>query len=316
MQTSGLSLADGVLLAHALAAKVAEDKGCRVLFVKGPIAEAFDLRTHRTSSDVDVWVAPDDFHRYLAGLEAVGWRRRELAPAPRILEMHSTTMLHDQWPCDIDVHHMFPGMLADPELVFDDLWRHRTTVEVAGQPVPACDRAGTAVTTALHALRDMQVARNISEFEHLVRALQRDLTLDERDRIRHIATTDGAAQTLAPLLTRLGITPPRPPADPEYELLWQDWELRRRNNTGTSRWVHDLHRAPWRRKPVLLWQAALLPGDSFRRLHPDVGPRARDLWLARAARLGRGILALPGAVSTSWSVAHYNRVARLGQRQR
>lgn len=304
MQTSDLTLADGVPLAHPLAARVAQEQDCRALFIKGPVAEAFGLRAPRVSSDVDVWTAPADCDRFIAGLESIGWRRRKLVASPRILTMHSTTMLHDRWPCDIDVHHMFPGMLADPVATFDAMWSHRTTVEVAGAPVPTCGRLGTAAIIALHALRDMQVHRNQVEFDYLVHALQGSLSPSDRSRLAEIARVCGAAQTLAPLLEALDITPPAPPTTQSYRRQWLDWELRRQDNSGTNRWIQNVRRAPWRHRPRELWNAVFLPEAMFRTLHPDVGPSRADLWRARLARFGRGAAALPRATRTAWKVYH------------
>lgn len=301
MRERRLPLSDAVPLAHTLASRVAEQHDCRVLFIKGSVAEAYRLRPHRLSSDVDVWASPDDFERYLTALRRFGWRERELRPAPRILELHSTTLIHDSWPCDIDVHRVFPGMLAEPQDTFDHLWDHRSGVDVAGVSIPACDRMGTAVVTALHALRDMHVERNRAEFAYLVDTLRDSLTRAERERLVEIASATGAAQTLGPFLERLRIQPPEPPSDAAYVHRWHDWEWRRQNNNPTSRWVREAIRRPFYKVPARLWRAVVLPGDLFWQLHPEVEPTRRAMWIARGRRLGRGAAALPGVVSVAWS---------------
>lgn len=313
METSHLTLADAVHLAHPLAARIADENGCRVLFIKGPVAEALCLRPHRVSQDVDVWVEPDKYPIFISALSAVGWRPRPLPDAPRILTMHSTTMIHERWPCDIDVHYMYPGLLADRRAVFDDLWAHRTSVEVAGWLVPACGRVDSAAIIALHALRDIQVERNRYEFDYLLDALRRSVTDDERRRLAQLARVCGASQTLAPLLHALNIDPPEPPDDPEYVERWLAWEVRRKDNSGTSRWIQLVRRAPWHQRPLILWRAAFLPASSFQALHPDVGARQTDLWRARVQRFGRGAAALPKATRTAWQV--YHRERRTGRRE-
>ncbi len=301
MRERHLPLPDAVPLAHALASRVAERDGCKALFIKGHVAEAYELRRHRVSSDVDVWLSPDDFECYLDALHSLGWTERQLRPAPRILALHSTTMIHESWPCDIDVHRAFPGMLAEPQDAFDHLWRHRSQVEVAGTMIPACDRMGTAVVTALHALRDMHVERNRVEFDYLTKVLRESVGSTDSARLVEIASAVGAAQTLEPLFRALRIEAPDPPSDPVYLHRWHDWEWRRKNNNPTSRWLREAVRRPYRNVPARLWRAVILPGDLFRQLYPEVGPRRRDMWAARGRRIGRGLSALPGVVGVAWT---------------
>ncbi|WP_446664564.1 nucleotidyltransferase family protein [Flexivirga sp. B27] len=163
----------GVELAHALTADVAARHDCRVLFIKGPVATVQDLRPARTSTDVDVWVEPEKHGTLIRALAEHGWRRRVLPDGPRILESHSVTLLHDDWPCDIDVHRYFPGLLAEPRAVFDFLWDRHETVELAGVSIPACDRLAAALVLAAHQLRDFDVDRNKNEYRWLLDRLRK-----------------------------------------------------------------------------------------------------------------------------------------------
>lgn len=124
---------EAIRLAYALTAKAADLTGVRVLAIKGLVADFHGLRAERTPADVDVLVEPDGFADFTRQLEEWRWRIRlgEFTnfPAPQ----HSLTFINDQWPCDIDAHHRFPGFLAEPPQVFDALWERRQLLPVAGQ---------------------------------------------------------------------------------------------------------------------------------------------------------------------------------------
>ncbi|HEV7171578.1 MAG TPA: hypothetical protein VGN50_01660, partial [Pedococcus sp.] len=126
MEQTTLTLDEAVLLAHGLVQRLADSVGARVLFVKGPTAVAVGARPPRPSSDVDVLVDPASFETLCAAIEGVAWVRRH-APMPvsRAADLafdHSAHFIHEEWPCDLDVHFCFPGFFADPPAVFDALW--------------------------------------------------------------------------------------------------------------------------------------------------------------------------------------------------
>ena len=92
-----------------------------------------------------------------AALESCGWRRRgapsssahQLVHASKYLFEHSVHYIHDEWPCDLDIHYNFPGFLAPDDVVFEELWARRATVEVAHWPVPCPDLLGQLLIVAL-----------------------------------------------------------------------------------------------------------------------------------------------------------------------
>ena len=149
-----LALAEAVPLAHALVARAARDHDVRVLFIKGPVAAEQGLRPRRPSVDVDVLVDPMRRGLLAAVLDDLGWVDENPYLSPTVLPQHSLTHRHHSWPCELDLHDRFPGFFADPQAVFEALWARRTTVRVAGQDIPAPDRAGHALVLALHSLRD------------------------------------------------------------------------------------------------------------------------------------------------------------------
>ena len=112
---SGLRLRaeEAVPLAHALIARLADDLGLRALAIKGPAVALQGLREPRTSADVDVLVHPRDLEPLVEGVVALGWRRQVAGTYASIMPPHSVNLLSDRWPIGIDVHHYYPGFLAD-----------------------------------------------------------------------------------------------------------------------------------------------------------------------------------------------------------
>ena len=182
MSETALSTPEAVLLAHALVARLADDAGARVLFIKGPTAVAQGVRPPRPSSDVDVLVEPQSFEAVCAALERCGWELRapdsSLQHAGDLAFEHSAHYIHRQWSTDIDVHYLFPGFLAPPQQVFDALWSRRDSVQIAGVAVPAPDRLGQSLVVALHALRDPQFELSRQDLDHLERFMG-ELALSE-----------------------------------------------------------------------------------------------------------------------------------------
>jgi hypothetical protein len=116
-----LSIPEGVLLGHALASRVADNLGIRAFFIKGPASVIQGLRQAKTSSDVDIFVAPSSLEQMLQGLRERCWRERPVDPDSKNLPKHSITLEHPDWPCCIDVHYRlsttaFQGWKIPPHL--------------------------------------------------------------------------------------------------------------------------------------------------------------------------------------------------------
>ncbi len=62
-------------------------------------------------------VDPASFETLCAAIEGLGWIRRHAPmPVPRAADLafdHSAHFIHEQWPCDLDLHFSFPGFFAD-----------------------------------------------------------------------------------------------------------------------------------------------------------------------------------------------------------
>ena len=103
MRVNEIALSEAVPLAHALVDRIAEERGVRVLFIKGPTAVEQGLRPPRASLDVDALVDPARRHLLAARLADLGWVDEHPYTSPTVLPMHSLTYRHVSWPCELDL---------------------------------------------------------------------------------------------------------------------------------------------------------------------------------------------------------------------
>lgn len=291
-----VGLSEAVPLAHALVARVAEDVGVRVLFLKGPAAVAQGLRAPRVSVDVDALVDPARRSVLAGRLTELGWVDERPYTSPTVLPMHSLTHRHPSWPCELDLHDRFPGFFADPQEVFERLWAGRVSVEVAGRPIPAPDRAGQALVLALHELRDPHDPVKAHALGDLVERVTSFSAGDSLRDLAELARDLGAADTAAPFLDRVGApSPGRGTTDPAD---LRAWRLRTQPHASVAGWVDQLRHLPPYRWPRFLWYATFLTEDELRLDDPNLPPGRRALLGARVRRLRRGLRGLPGAVGS------------------
>ncbi|MBO0982886.1 nucleotidyltransferase family protein [Rathayibacter sp. SD072] len=246
-----LTVDEAVHLAHALAAHLAESQGVRALFIKGPTAHAQGIRERRVSSDVDVIVHPLDVDAFVTALTGHGWRVRPERFAPRAYPVHSITLFHPRWPCDIDVHDRYPGFFADPERVFDVLWEARESVEIAHRGVTVPSPMAGAIIVALHALKDPLLARSASEARGVI-ALLGSLDEPSRDDLIRLVERTRSVYPLRTILDAVNIRATDDLTAAERRI----WELR---VAGTGRssyhWALALAEASAMRKLGLVFSA-------------------------------------------------------------
>lgn len=260
------------------------------------------VRPPRPSSDVDVLCEPMGVKRLGMALQSCGWRRRTpesftkgFEHASAYMFEHSVHYIHDEWPCDLDIHFNFPGFLAPDEVVFEELWARRITVTIANMSVPAADPLGQAAVIGLHALRDARASHE-RDLEHLLRVL-RALPQADQAVMSQLAAVTGASETLRPVLQSAGILV-QPSAWAESEAL-RRWGARTENaGTYTTTWILELRATPWRRKPLVVWRAVFLPKDVLMSSHVGQTPHWRNVtrfrvkrWLRAARHLRRGVAA-------------------------
>jgi len=258
-----------VQLCAALVQSLAETLRMRALILKGSAATIHGFRPLLQSSDVDVLLSRVDAGRLMVALEGRGWRRRRTAPAPRQFELHSETLFHPDWPCDIDIHWRYPGLFAAPEVVLDRLWETSTTAQVAGRDVRMTDATGTALILAVHALRDPERPRSETDLAAVVARL-RDPAFAQR--FRGEVLLHRAQYPLRKLFLRCGETPPGHDLTPEER---ENWDLEVQSSGSTTlHWYVAFVGAPMLKKPRLvlsLFRALLLAVAASRSGYPNGG---------------------------------------------
>jgi hypothetical protein len=294
MTHTAIRLEEAVPLGYAVCARLASDHGVRLLAIKGPVLAEQGLRTKKTSADIDVLVDPAGVDAFCAALEAIGWHDGGYYATPRILPRHSVTHRHPLWPSEIDVHHWFPGFLADPSVVFDVLWDRSTSVELAHVAVKAPDPVAHVALEALHYLRDGATLWGRAELEALESRIAVLWSGQERRELAELAQETGAADTLAPFLDAIGA--PRAVPSRETVVPLRDWQMRAGAAHGeVLPWLVNLRRTSWHRRPAAVARAAWPVEQQMRSADPSLGDSWGDLMRARWLRLKRGLRILPRA---------------------
>lgn len=288
--TSNFGLPHATTLAHALCASVGDRNGVRVLSIKGPYAERHGLRPARTAADADVLVEPVGFDRFCAALEGVGWKERVARETPTFIAVHSRTYIHDSWPCDIDVHRWFPGFFADPQIVFDELWEGRGASPIGEITVQFPSRAGTAAIAALHALRNMTIARHQQEWTWVRDALRDDFDDGERKEFVTLVTNGRAQWVLREQLRALTDVVVQDDLSDDERRAWQA-HLDFAADGGAASWWMALKRQPLTGWPRFLFRAAWVPRAEIPRNDASTLPTRGQAWSYQVSRWGRGVSA-------------------------
>ncbi|MFX1821895.1 nucleotidyltransferase family protein [Pseudarthrobacter sp. CC4] len=251
-----LSISEGVLLGHALVARLADGLGIRAFFIKGPASVLQGLRQPKTSADVDVFGDPARLEQLLHGLRERGWRERPVDPDSRTFPKHSVTLDHPDWPCCIDVHFRFPGMEHPAAACFEVMWASTEVLELAGQSVRVPSKGLGILILALHALRSPHLPACRQELEFLS-----DITTHHSDAlaILEVATATGSLAAMRPFLENL-LPHSAAPEWPEPSVEWRNRLMAR--EPGSARLV-AIVQAPWREKPGMLWRAVFPPDEAF-----------------------------------------------------
>lgn len=289
-RTPVLGLAQATALAHALCAAVAGAAGIRILTIKGPAAEHHGLRPARTAADADLLVDPPDVDRFCAALEGRGWRERVSRETPTLIGVHSRTFIHDDWPCDIDVHAWFPGFFAEPTVVFDELWRTRRGLVIGSSAVAIPSRAASAVIAALHALRNFTVPRHRQEWKWTTAIVRDDFRGGERAEFLDLVTLGRSRWVLRDLLRDVTGDDVEAGGDltAEERRRWQahvDFGA----DGGAAGWWLSLRGRPVRAWPGVLRAAVWVPRADIPRNDPAVLPGLGETWSYQLVRWRRGL---------------------------
>lgn len=251
-----LRIQEGVLLGHALVARLAGSMGIRVFFIKGPASVIQGLREAKISADVDVFVDPARLEELLQGLYERGWRMRPSDPDNITFPKHSVTLDHPEWPCCIDLHFRFPGMEKPHRDCFEYLWQHTVSMELAGQQMRVPSMELGILFLALHALRSPELPACREELQYLAGVVRRE---SQSEPLLELATCTGALAAIRSFLERLL---PETTA-PEWPEPSQEWRNRLAAREPGSARLIAIVQASWRDKPRMLWRAVFPHAEVF-----------------------------------------------------
>jgi hypothetical protein len=251
-----LRISEGVLLGHALVARLADSLGIRVFFIKGPASIIQGLRQAKMSADVDVFVDPFRLDELLQSLRERGWRERPADPDNKTFPKHSVTVDHPEWPCCIDVHFRFPGMEIPAADCFEALWANTDTMALAGQRLKIPTNALGILFLALHALRSPEQPACRQELEDLAGLTRRE---SQSEALLEAATATGALAAVRPFLEDL-LPETITSVWPKPSLEWCNRLAAR--EPGSARLI-AIVQASWRDKPNMLWRAVFPRAEVF-----------------------------------------------------
>lgn len=292
-QSSVLHLDHAVPLVYAWCAERARSSGIRALAIKGPFLAQLGLRPPKISGDVDVLVHPDDLPGFLPVLAVEGWSPLADDTVEYPTEMHSITLVHEYWPCSLDLHRFWQGYLAEPGAVFDELWAGSVELSVAGSMTVRTP--GFVDSALMYVLNELRSAPR-PLLPHIVAATAERLRAELGDRagaeLFARAKRLGAEYSADILLAELGVelAPPETPSERLIE--WRLWTLGEASHT--ARWMHHLSTSPWYRKPIVLLRALAVTPSQLRAFRPDMQPGIRSyvsVWWARLRKGARLVIA-------------------------
>jgi hypothetical protein len=265
-----LTVAEGVLLGHALVQRVADGRGIRAFFIKGPASVVQGLRRPKSSGDVDVFVHLADLDSMVEGLRGRGWRERPVDPDSKTFPKHSVTVDHPSWPCCIDVHFRFPGMEGEPGDCFDLMWAHTGVLELAGQQVRVPSKPLGILILALHALRSAHLPACQQELEFLHHLTVREAYAAA---ILDISKATGSLAAMRPFLEDL-LSQPASVDWPEASTEWRNRVVAK--EPGSAR-IIAIAQAPLRDKPGMLFRAVFPAPEVHlsRNIYADMSLRGR-----------------------------------------
>lgn len=255
-------------LAHARVAWILSDARVPHLFIKG-VTTADLLTQDRTSGDVDVLVAPEDSARAVAALEARGLHEPLAGSSPGETALHSRTLRSAGGP-EVDVHHHFPGLDADPARTWEVLSARAQTLTVAGHPITVPDQLSRVLLLALAAARDGKRSRAAADFAA-------GLPLVELERLRELAADLDA---LGPLRAGVWTLPDVHEVEARLRLTETPvptrWLLMSEGDSSVHLRWQELREASWPRR-IRLIARELVPTRSFMATYD---PRSTRGWAA------------------------------------
>lgn len=233
--TDSMTSAEAVPLVAALAARVAEVSGVRLLLVKDrPVADP----DARAAASVGVWVTPGRQADYIGALLELGWSQASSTPAG-VGWGRAVTVCHPTWPTTIEVHRFFPGFLEDQRIVFELVWDHHAERTVAGHAVACPDRIRAMVLAALHEAKALDRAAEPDARAVLLPRTADAVTPSEREALLAFLRSSGAAAEVVDSIPPLAAEAP-PRTDSPGRRSW--WHRGSDDDVGPA--------ASWRSRPA------------------------------------------------------------------
>jgi hypothetical protein len=300
-------LTPSALLLTAAVARLAASEGVRLLVIKGLAATEYDLRHPRSSSDVDIMVAPDDFDVFVSALEDRGWTRRAHDPDTATFPLHSVSLFHPRWAEDVDVHFRYPGLERPGAEVFERLWSQRTTFWCGNQSILIPSLADSILIGAVHAIRSIWAESHRHELDYLVHRCRRMKAELLIARAREV----GALATARPFLERL--LPPR------HDIVWgepsAEWRLRTEFPESIDRRALLWKQATPRERLTKLRHALFPPVSALVKQTTQRRLRPTEFIAGYLARWARGLRVLPRGLVTLARASHSQRPEELSTRR-
>jgi hypothetical protein len=144
-----------ILVAQALAAHLAQafaERDIDMVVLKGPALMGWLYAEDelRNVGDVDVIVAPADFHPAEHALRSLGFVNKYEGVSPDFSEFHADKWTHERW-LPVDLHRRLWGMGVDPAAAWGVLRRDASPLVMAGREVLTPSVPAQLVLTAIHA---------------------------------------------------------------------------------------------------------------------------------------------------------------------
>lgn len=273
-------------LAAALVSRLAAERGIRTLIIKGLSLEHHGLRPGYVSCDIDVFVDPAHLDELLSAIMDAGWQLRETTMGDRLMTRHSVTVLNPAWPNDIDLHSVFPGLLAGPQASFEVLWASREPVMLGGCPCWIPDRASAMVIWAAHSLRgSVRQSRHDSELRQLVAEVLPGLSGVERRQLADRIVELGADRPLGEVPEFAALVGDR--RGPQAEGEWEAWRSKVAQQREVTPWLQVLRDARPRELPRLVARAIWPSAHDLLVLEPSAVDTPLGRVQARLRRMGR-----------------------------
>ena len=276
-----IPVAARVHLSHAVVETLALDAGVDLLHIKGPAVFPGLRQPGRSSSDVDVLVAPGQAGRLEVVLAEHGWERITDVESGSAFQ-HAANWFHENWGY-VDVHAHWPGPQAGPDEVYAAFADGAHTQDIAHVACRVPNRTAQILILVLHA------ARTIGSPDDLDLAWFA-ASEEERAEVRALAVELRAETAFAAGIGEIDTVTGDRTAD-----LWRYYS---QGGTRLDEWRARVRAAPSRREAVRVLASAVLVNRDHLRMELGHQPSRREVAVRQWQRVTVLTRELAGAVAT------------------